>query len=63
MDKKEGFGIYEWTGKQIFKGHFKEDYRDGFGKLYRILKKSSPEYDSLELREELVYQGMWSKGK
>lgn len=39
MDKKEGFGVYEWVNKQTYKGQFKDDYREGYGKLYQINKK------------------------
>lgn len=39
MDKKEGFGVYEWIGKQTYKGQFKEDFREGYGRLYQVGKK------------------------
>ena len=62
MDKKEGFGIYEWIGKQIYKGHFKEDKRDGYGKLFKVHRRSSSDYENIR-EEKAIYEGMWVKGK
>ena len=62
MDKKEGFGMYEWIGKQMYKGHFKEDKRDGYGKLYRENRRSSSDHDHFK-EGKVIYEGMWLKGK
>lgn len=31
MDKKEGYGVYDWENGWTYKGNFKDDLRDGFG--------------------------------
>ena len=51
MDKKEGYGVYEWVGKQIYKGQFREDFREGFGKLVQCSHKLS--LDGLEETENV----------
>lgn len=65
MDKKEGFGVYEWVNKQTYKGQFKDDYREGYGKLYQINKKFIAEMteDGNLNGQKIVYNGMWAKGK
>jgi hypothetical protein len=60
MDKKEGFGVYEWVGKQIYQGEFREDFRDGYGKLLKI---KEPKLFTKELNSQIIYQGMWQKGR
>jgi hypothetical protein len=54
MDKKEGFGIYKWIGKQIYKGEFRDDYREGYGEFSSLMKDD---------KEKIVYRGSWLKGK
>jgi hypothetical protein len=42
MDSKEGFGVYTWKEKKVYKGQFRDDYRDGYGEVYtlnRLTKK------------------------
>jgi hypothetical protein len=63
MDKKEGFGVYTWVGKQTYKGQFREDYREGYGRLFEVTVKSPAAEERSEDDEKLVYQGMWRKGK
>lgn len=65
MDKKEGFGVYEWVNKQTYKGQFREDYREGYGRLYQKEKKFAAEMseDGNTNEEKIVYNGMWMKGK
>ena len=33
MDKKDGYGVYDWENGWTYKGNFKEDLRDGYGEL------------------------------
>ena len=33
MDRKDGYGVYEWENGWCYKGYFKDDLRDGFGEL------------------------------
>lgn len=54
MDKKEGLGIYKWIGKQVYKGEFRDDFRDGYGEFYSISKTE---------KELLLYKGCWMQGK
>ena len=64
IDKKEGYGVYEWVGKQVYKGQFKDDFREGFGKLMQFNPKligDSSDDDGFEEKE--VYRGMWLRGK
>lgn len=30
--------MYKWIGKQIYKGEFKDDFREGYGELFSINK-------------------------
>ena len=34
MDKKSGYGVYEWENGWVYKGNFDNDYRNGYGELY-----------------------------
>jgi hypothetical protein len=54
MDNKEGFGLYTWKDKKVYKGQFRDDYRDGYGEIYTI--------NRLKKKEKLVYKGGWQKG-
>lgn len=49
LDKKHGFGIYDWGNGYYYKGGFIEDQRCGEGQLF--------------YREELVYSGFWVNGE
>lgn len=46
--------MYKWVGKQIYKGEFKDDFREGYGQLYSINKYQ---------KQLLLYKGCWSRGK
>lgn len=49
MDKKSGYGVYEWENGWTYKGNFDNDLRTGFGELYEGNK--------------LVYRGYWKNGE
>lgn len=49
LDKKHGYGIYDWGNGYIYKGAFIEDQRSGQGELY---------YNG-----EIVYDGHWINGE
>lgn len=49
MDKKSGYGVYEWENGWLYKGNFDNDLRNGFGELYE--------------GEKLVYRGFWRNGE
>lgn len=40
LDKKCGYGVYQWDDGYMYKGNFDNDVRHGFGELYEgnILK-------------------------
>jgi hypothetical protein len=40
LDKKNGFGVYQWVGKQYYQGEFREDFREGYGRLYQVYPKA-----------------------
>ena len=46
----------------MYQGHFKEDKREGYGKLYKIGRRSHSESEKMR-EEKLIYEGMWVKGK
>lgn len=54
MDRKEGLGVYTWKGKKVYKGQFREDYREGYGESFRIGGVSG--------KMKLIFKGMWQKG-
>jgi hypothetical protein len=31
MDKKHGYGVFEWESGNVYKGNYFEDERNGFG--------------------------------
>lgn len=49
MDKKSGYGVYEWENGWIYKGNFDNDLRNGFGELYQ--------------GQKLIYRGYWKNGE
>lgn len=49
MDKKSGYGVYQWGNGWCYKGNFDNDYRNGFGELYNGNK--------------LAYRGFWENGE
>ena len=49
MDKKVGYGVYQWESGWSYKGNFDNDLRNGFGELYNATK--------------LVYRGFWRNGQ
>lgn len=49
MDKKSGYGVYQWENGWIYKGNFENDYRNGFGELYD--------------GEKCMYRGYWANGE
>ena len=49
LDKKHGFGVYDWANDYLYKGNFFEDQRCGEGQLF--------------FKEELVYEGFWISGE
>lgn len=49
MDKKSGYGVYQWGNGWVYKGNFDNDFRNGFGELYNGNK--------------LAYRGFWENGE
>lgn len=49
LDKKHGYGVYDWANGYLYKGNFFEDQRCGEGQLY--------------YHNELVYEGFWINGE
>jgi len=49
MDKKSGYGVYEWENGWVYKGNFDQDLRSGFGELYE--------------GQKLAYRGYWKNGE
>lgn len=49
MDKKSGYGVYEWENGWVYKGNFENDYRNGYGELYE--------------GDVCVYRGFWENGE
>jgi len=45
----DGKGIMEWPGGRKYEGEFKDDFREGYGKIIAGDGK--------------IFEGMWSKGK
>ena len=52
MDQKEGMGVYTWLGRQVYRGEFRQDFREGYGELISIV----------EGHEKLEFRGCWGKG-
>jgi hypothetical protein len=48
MDKKHGYGVFNWESGNIYKGNYKEDERDGYGEMYWT--------------DGSVYKGEWRRG-
>lgn len=49
MDKKSGYGVYEWENGWVYKGNFEGDYRNGYGELYD--------------GDSCTYRGFWDNGQ
>ena len=50
MDKKSGYGVYEWENGWTYKGNFQNDFRNGYGELFN--------------REgAMAYKGYWENGE
>jgi len=49
IDKKHGYGIYDWGNGYVYKGNFADDVRSGDGRLF--------------LGEEIIYEGEWENGE
>lgn len=54
MDNKEGFGVYTWKNKKVYKGQFKNDYRDGYGELFAL--------NRLTKKLKVIYKGGFENG-
>ena len=48
MDKKSGYGVYQWENGWIYKGNFQNDYRHGYGQMY--------------WQDGRIYKGKWVNG-
>lgn len=48
MDKKHGYGVFQWESGNVYKGDYKEDLRDGYGEMFWT--------------DGSVYKGDWVKG-
>jgi hypothetical protein len=48
MDKKHGYGIFNWASGNVYKGNYKEDERHGYGEMYWI--------------DGSIYKGEWVRG-
>lgn len=49
LDRKHGYGLYDWGNGYAYKGNFIEDQRFGQGQLY--------------FQDQLVYSGYWANGE
>jgi hypothetical protein len=47
-DKKCGYGVYEWSSGNVYKGNFFDDLRNGYGEM--------------QWADGRYYIGMWDKG-
>lgn len=48
MDKKHGYGVFNWASGNIYKGNYKDDERHGYGEMFWI--------------DGSIYKGEWIKG-
>lgn len=49
LDRKHGYGVYNWGNGYVYKGNFMEDQRCGEGSLF--------------FNEEELYNGFWLNGE
>ena len=54
MDKKDGYGEFQWASGNSYKGYFKDDERHGRGKMIWTEGANS--------MSETVYEGDWERG-
>lgn len=48
MDKKQGYGEFQWISGNKYRGNYENDLREGYGEMYWV--------------DGSIYKGYWHKG-